>query len=66
MTSFFEMGGYAWYVWMAYGAVAAAIVAETIALRRRGRRALATARMVQQAADADRAGFHLIEGGGAQ
>ena len=64
MTSFFEMGGYAWYVWMAYGAVAAAVVAETIALKRRGRRALAVARMVQQAVREERAGVHPHEGGG--
>ena len=64
MSSFFEMGGYAWYVWMAYGAVAAAVVAETIALRRRGRRALAIARMVQEAGgDAD---MPVIDRGGSR
>jgi heme exporter protein CcmD len=39
------MGGYAWYVWMAYGAVAAALVVEVISLRARRRRALAQLRM---------------------
>ncbi len=64
MTSFFEMGGYAWYVWMAYGAVAAAVVAETFALRRRGHRALATARMMREAGgDAD---MDAIDSGGAR
>ncbi|MBS0325194.1 MAG: heme exporter protein CcmD [Proteobacteria bacterium] len=64
MTRFLEMGGYAWYVWMAYGAVAAVVVAETIALKRRGRRALATARMVQQAAEAGGDSLQMIESKG--
>jgi heme exporter protein D len=45
MNEFFAMGGYAWYVWMAYGAVAAALVVEVMALRARRRRALAQLRM---------------------
>jgi heme exporter protein D len=45
MSEFFAMGGYAWYVWMGYGAVAAALVAEVVALRARRRRALAQLRM---------------------
>jgi heme exporter protein D len=45
MSEFFAMGGYAGYVWMAYGAVAAALVVEVIALRARRRRALAQLRM---------------------
>jgi heme exporter protein D len=45
MSEFFAMGGYAWYVWMAYGAVATTLAAEVIALRARRRRALAQLRM---------------------
>lgn len=52
MMNFLAMGGYAWYVWMAYGAVAVAIVVETIALKRRNRRALESARMMQQGGSA--------------
>lgn len=59
MMHFLEMGGYAWYVWMAYGAVAAAIIAEIVALRRRSRRAFEVARMVQQAGDTDGLGLQV-------
>lgn len=45
MASFLAMGGYAWYVWMAYGAVAVAIVTEIAAVRARRRRAFARQRM---------------------
>jgi len=40
MSEFLAMGGYAWYVWMAYGAFAAAIALEVLALRSRRRRAI--------------------------
>lgn len=53
MTAFLAMGGYAWYVWMAYGAVAVAIIAEVIALRHRSRRAFETARIAQHAGRRD-------------
>ena len=53
MTEFLAMGGYGWYVWMAYGACALAIAAEAVALRGRRRRALELAR---QDADAPLAG----------
>ena len=49
MQDFLAMGGYGWYVWMSYGACAAAIVAEAFMLRARRRRAIEEAR----AADSD-------------
>jgi heme exporter protein D len=45
MADFFAMGGYAWYVWMAYGAVALALAVEIAAVRARRRRALDELRM---------------------
>jgi len=33
MSDFFAMGGYAWYVWMAYGVTALVIVWEIVAVR---------------------------------
>ena len=45
MMDFFAMGGYAWYVWMAYGAVALAIVVEIVVVRARRRRAFEQLRM---------------------
>ncbi len=47
MSAFFAMGGYAWYVWMAYGAAVVVAVAETVALHLRRRRAFDLARMTQ-------------------
>jgi heme exporter protein D len=44
MTQFLAMGGYAWYVWMSYGAVALVVAVEAVAARARRRRALAAAR----------------------
>ena len=35
MTEFFANGGYAWYVWMSYGAAALAIVVEIAIVRAR-------------------------------
>jgi heme exporter protein CcmD len=40
MIEWLSMGGYAYYVWMSYGALAIALVAEVIALASRRRRAL--------------------------
>ncbi len=40
MIEWLSMGGYAYYVWMSYGALAIAIVAELFALAGRRRRAL--------------------------
>ena len=45
MNEFFAMGGYAWYVWMSYGACALAIAIEVAAVRARRRRALDELRM---------------------
>ncbi len=39
-ADFWAMGGHAYFVWMSYGALLAAIVVETILLRARRRRAL--------------------------
>jgi heme exporter protein CcmD len=49
MSAFFAMGGYAWYVWMAYGAAVVVAFAEIAALRLRRRRAFDLARMTQSA-----------------
>ena len=43
MTSFFRMGGYGFFVWGSYGALALAILVELAALKRRRRQALAQA-----------------------
>ena len=45
MTEFFAMGGYAWYVWMSYGAVAFAVIVEVAAVRARRKRAFDELRM---------------------
>jgi len=50
MSEFLAMGGYAWYVWMAYGAVAVVVVAETLAVRVRLRAARTAARRTDPAA----------------
>ena len=42
LAEFFAMGGYGYYVWMAYGVTALAIVAELLALRTRRRAAAMT------------------------
>ena len=50
MSEFLSMGGYAWYVWMSFGAVALVVLVETMAVRARLRRARATARHASVAA----------------
>ncbi len=45
MTEFFAMGGYAWYVWMSYGAFALAIIVEIAGVRARRKRAFDELRM---------------------
>jgi heme exporter protein CcmD len=45
MGDFLAMGGYGWYVWMAYGAVALAIAIEISAVRARRKRAFDELRM---------------------
>jgi heme exporter protein D len=46
MSEFLAMGGYAWYVWMSYGAVALALIVETVIVRARRKRALDELRMM--------------------
>jgi len=43
MSELMSMGGHGWYVGMAYGACALAIIIEAVSLRARRRRALAQA-----------------------
>jgi heme exporter protein CcmD len=57
MSDFFAMGGYAWYVWMAYGVTALAIVWEIIAVRLSRRRALLQARRTSTPGPTTRAGY---------
>ena len=45
MLDFLAMGGYAWYVWMAYGAVALVVGIEIAVVRARRRRAFDELRM---------------------
>ena len=45
MSEFLAMGGYAWYVWMSYGAAAVAVIVEVAAVRARRRRAFDELRM---------------------
>ena len=61
MSEFFAMGGYAWYVWMSYGAAAAAVIVEVAALRMRRRRSFDIARMAQDADAADSASRPLAD-----
>jgi heme exporter protein D len=56
MSEFLAMGGYAWYVWMAYGAAALVVAVEIAALRARRRRAFAELRMSLQPPPASLAG----------
>jgi heme exporter protein D len=52
MTEFLAMGGYAFYVWGAYGVTALAIVLEIVALRARRRRAFQDAQASAETSDA--------------
>jgi heme exporter protein D len=45
MNDFLAMGGYGFYVWMAYGLTAVALVIEIALLRARRRRTLADTRL---------------------
>ena len=45
MTEFFAMGGYAFYVWGAYGVTALALVIEVLSARSRHHRSLEEARL---------------------
>ena len=44
MSDFLAMGGYAWYVWMSYGAVALVVLVESLAVLAWLRRAIDLAR----------------------
>jgi heme exporter protein D len=48
MSEFLAMGGYAWYVWMAYGGAALAIAVEVASARARRKRAFDELRMSVQ------------------
>jgi len=50
MSELLAMGGYAWYVWMSYGAAAIAVIVEVAALRSRRKRAFDDLRMTSAAA----------------
>ena len=45
MNDFLAMGGYAFYVWVAYGVTAVVVIVEVRAVRARRRAALAEARL---------------------
>ena len=45
MTEFLAMGGYAFYVWSAYGITALVLVIEVLSIRSRRNRALEEARV---------------------
>jgi heme exporter protein D len=51
---FFAMGGYGFYVWGSYAVTAALMAAEIVAVRRRGRAALAATRRLRGTTDEDR------------
>jgi heme exporter protein D len=40
LSNFWNMGGYAWYVWGAYGVTVVLVAAEIVALRARHKRAV--------------------------
>ena len=63
MAAFFAMGGYAWYVWMAYGVTALAIAIEIAAVRARRKRAFDELRM---SVDAQPAGATMTRKGTAR
>jgi len=48
MSEFFAMGGYAFYVWGAYGVTALVLVAEVVAVRSRLKAAREAARAAEQ------------------
>ena len=47
MSGFFEMGGYAFYVWMSYGLTAIALAVEVALLRARRKRVLQEAHIAE-------------------
>ncbi|MCL2872384.1 MAG: heme exporter protein CcmD [Betaproteobacteria bacterium] len=61
MSEFFAMGGYAFFIWMAYGMAALLIVLEIIAVRARAKRALFLARHSDAGVHREAAGAQLKE-----
>ncbi|MDR2711029.1 MAG: heme exporter protein CcmD [Burkholderiales bacterium] len=61
MSEFFAMGGYALFIWMAYGMVALLIALEIIAVRARSKRALHLARHSDAGVDGNGGGAQLKE-----
>jgi heme exporter protein D len=57
MSDFFAMGGYAWYVWMAYGVTALVIVWEIVAVRVARHRALVDAHNLKPTPPSTRARY---------
>ena len=47
MSAFIAIGGYGWYVWMAYGVTALVVAVEILMLRARRRRMLIEARLAE-------------------
>jgi heme exporter protein CcmD len=45
MVEFFAMGGYGWYIWWAYGALAAVLALEITAVRSRRKAVVEEARL---------------------
>jgi heme exporter protein D len=66
MSEFLAMGGYAWYVWMSYGAAALIVLVESFAVRARMRRAVDLARTADVAAVSPMPRFNAAAGGPAQ
>ncbi|MDR0247083.1 MAG: heme exporter protein CcmD [Burkholderiales bacterium] len=61
MGEFFAMGGYAFFIWTAYGMVALLIVLEIVAVRARTQRALHLVRHSDAHEDGTAAGAQLKE-----
>lgn len=47
-SAFFNMGGYAFYVWFSFGLTALCMVWEVLALRKRSKEALRLSKMLAQ------------------
>jgi|GEM_PF-1423203 heme exporter protein CcmD len=61
MKEFFAMGGYAFYIWMAYAMAAFLCMAEIVAVRMRIRKARAMAAHRAETSTADHATARLTE-----
>ena len=47
-SAFFNMGGYAFYVWLSFGLTALCVAWEVVALRKRSQQAMQLARLLAQ------------------